>query len=81
MMTTTESKPNHTVKMIEISVNGRAVEIESEMTVEQMLDTVDVPPNYLAVEINAEVVPREHYTTHIVHSGDEIEVVTLVGGG
>ena len=51
------------------------------MTVEQMLDTVDVPPNYLAVEINAEVVPRERYTTHIVHRGDEVEVVTLVGGG
>ncbi len=81
MKTTIEPEPNQTVKMIEISVNGQAVEIESEMTVEQMLDTVDVPPNYLAVEINAEVVPRERYTTHIVHRGDEVEVVTLVGGG
>ena len=81
MKATSEPESNHTVEMIEISVNGQTVEIESEMTVEQMLDTVDVPPNYLAVEINAEVVPREHYTTHIVHSGDEVEVVTLVGGG
>lgn len=67
--------------MIEISVNGQAVEIESEMTVEQMLDTVDVPPNYLAVEVNAEVVPREQYTTAMVRAGDQVEVVTLVGGG
>ncbi|MEM1068096.1 MAG: sulfur carrier protein ThiS [Planctomycetota bacterium] len=67
--------------MIEISINGQTVEIESEMTVEQMLDTVDVPPNYLAVEINAEVVPREDYTRHIVRNGDHVEVVTLVGGG
>ena len=67
--------------MIEITVNGRHVEIEAPMTVEQLLDTVDVPPNYLAVEVNADVVPREAYTTTTVNAGDEIEVVTLVGGG
>ena len=67
--------------MISITVNGRQVEIESEMDVEQLLDTVDVPPNYLAVEVNAEVVPREEYGERVVKAGDEVEVVTLVGGG
>ncbi len=67
--------------MIQITVNGQSVEIESPMTVEQLLDTVDVPPNYLAVEINADVVPREQYTQRIVGPGDDVEVVTLVGGG
>ena len=67
--------------MIEITVNGQSVEIESPMTVEQLLDTVDVPPNYLAVEVNASVVPREDYTKTMVGSGDDVEVVTLVGGG
>ena len=67
--------------MIEITVNGQSVEIESSMTVEQLLDTVDVPPNYLAVEVNAEVVPREEYTTVVVGPDDDVEVVTLVGGG
>lgn len=67
--------------MIEVTVNGQTVKIESEMTVEHLLDSVEVPPNYLAVEVNQEVVPREEYTTHVVTSGDEVEVVTLVGGG
>jgi sulfur carrier protein len=67
--------------MIEITVNGRKVEIETSMTVEQLLDTVDVPPNYLAVELNAEVVPREQYSSQTVGPGDDVEVVTLVGGG
>jgi sulfur carrier protein len=67
--------------MIQITVNGRQVEIESAMTVEQLLDTVEVPANYLAVEVNADVVPREDYPTHLVSAGDEVEVVTLVGGG
>ncbi len=39
--------------MIEITVNGERVSIAEPMTVEQVLDTVEVPPNYLAVEVNA----------------------------
>ena len=66
---------------IPITVNGRAVEIESTMSVQQLLDTVDVPPNYLAVEVNGDVVPREDYADTMVDSGDDVEVVTLVGGG
>lgn len=67
--------------MIQITVNGQSVEIDSPMTVDELLDSVDVPPNYLAVEVNAEVVPREEYTSRIVETGDQVEVVTLVGGG
>lgn len=51
------------------------------MSVEQLLDTVEVPPNYLAVEVNGDVVPREQYADTIVNANDDVEVVTLVGGG
>jgi len=67
--------------MIEITINGRSTEIETAMTIEQLLDTVEVPANYLAVELNAEVVPREAYAQQWVRAGDDVEVVTLVGGG
>lgn len=67
--------------MINITVNGAAVQIESPMSVATLLVTVDVPPNYLAVEVNADVVAREDYAATMVQDGDEIEVVTLVGGG
>jgi len=66
---------------MDIKVNGESVSIAEPMTVEQVLDTVEVPPNYLAVEVNAEVVPREQYGCWMIHQGDELEVVTLVGGG
>lgn len=67
--------------MFEITVNGQPVSLAQPMTVEQVLDTVEVPPNYLAVEVNAEVVPREQYASRMIQPGDELEVVTLVGGG
>lgn len=67
--------------MIEISVNGQAVSVPNESTLEQVLELVDVPPNYLAVEVNAEVVPREEHASCVVQAQDQLEVVTLVGGG
>ena len=67
--------------MIRITVNGKDVELDSPMTVQQLLETTHVPPNYLAVEVNTDVVPREAYTDLMVQNGDQVEVVTLVGGG
>lgn len=67
--------------MIEITVNGKAVTIPESCTLDQVLKTVDVPPNYLAVELNGEVVPREQHATLMIRDRDQLEVVTLVGGG
>ena len=67
--------------MIQITINGKQVSLASSMTIERLLATVEVPPNYLAVEVNAEVVPREQHSQCLVADGDDVEVVTLVGGG
>jgi len=67
--------------MITVTVNGKPVLLDAAMTIKQLLDRVEVPPNYLAVEVNADVVPRELHDTAIVNDGDDVEVVTLVGGG
>lgn len=67
--------------MLNITVNGSPVEINEAMSIERLLKTVDVPKNYLAVEVNEEVVAKEDHGTVVVGDGDRIEVVTLVGGG
>jgi len=67
--------------MIHVTINGKPVTLDAPMTIEQMLNSVEVPPNYLAVEVNADVVPRELHGEKLVGDGDDIEVVTLVGGG
>ena len=67
--------------MIEITVNGELVSIPEKTSLKDVLEIVDVPPNYLAVEVNAEVVPREQHASLIIQEQDHLEVVTLVGGG
>ncbi|QDV12477.1 sulfur carrier protein ThiS [Rosistilla oblonga] len=67
--------------MIEVTVNGQAQQIEGPMSVAALLEIVEIPGPYLAVELNEDVVPREHHGDQQVAAGDRIEVVTLVGGG
>lgn len=35
----------------------------------------------IAVEINGDILPKCRYTDTILHDGDEVEIVSFVGGG
>jgi len=67
--------------MIHLTVNGKPEQIQRPMSVAELLRTVEVPQNYLAVEVNEQVVAREDHERVTVGEGDRVEVVTLVGGG
>lgn len=64
-----------------VTVNGKSHDVAEGTTVIQLLRTAGVPENYLAVEINDDLVPREQHAERTICPGDRIEVVTLVGGG
>lgn len=64
-----------------VHVNGRESQFPDGITIARLVQLADVPPNYLAVEVNEDVVPREQHDSHVLSDGDRVEVVTLVGGG
>ena len=64
-----------------VTVNGEPHDVPPQTTILQLIELADVPPNYLAVEVNADVVPRDQHATRELSEGDRVEVVTLVGGG
>lgn len=66
---------------LEITVNGEARTIPSGTTVAQLLAELGVMSRHCAVEVNLELVPRAQQAAHELAAGDQLEVVTLVGGG
>lgn len=46
-----------------------------------VIQTLELNPKYVAVEVNLELVPRDEHARHVLKDGDQLEVVTLVGGG
>lgn len=64
-----------------ITVNGQPRELDEGATVAQLLESLDLSPRQVAVEVNLELVPRARHAEHQLSEGDRLEVVTLVGGG
>ena len=66
---------------MQIKVNGESKELPSDQTIADLLASLELNPQQVAVEVNLDLVPRESHAEHKLSDGDEVEVVTLVGGG
>jgi thiamine biosynthesis protein ThiS len=66
---------------VKITVNGQAMELDAETTVEGLLDRLGVPRQYTAVAVNREVTPKSEYAAVKLGEGDRVEIVRPFGGG
>ncbi|MDF2567277.1 MAG: thiamine biosynthesis protein ThiS, partial [Oscillospiraceae bacterium] len=65
-----------------ITINGKEKEIEKEVTVKELLDTEQVEmQEYVTVQLNDEIIPRDSYDTTLVKEGSVIEFLYYMGGG
>jgi len=67
--------------MLSILVNGEHQMVEPDLTVAELLTSLKMNPRFLAVELNRRVVPRAEHNQTRIAANDQIEIVTLVGGG
>jgi len=66
---------------MQIKLNGKLESLEQTLTVEALLCRLDLDPKRVAVELNEDVVSRKLFSETKIHDGDQLEVVTFVGGG
>ena len=66
---------------IEVRVNGEPRQLGAGSTVASLVEERGHAPEVVAVERNRELVPRARHADVRLEAGDEVEVVTLVGGG
>ena len=64
-----------------IRVNGEERALPRPLTVAELLETFDLAPQRVAVEVNEDLVRRANFADTLVRDGDRVEIVTLVGGG
>jgi sulfur carrier protein len=63
-----------------VTVNGQPRELPEGTTVLQLIAQHDLTPQKVAVELNRRLIRAEKYET-VLKAGDEVEIVTFVGGG
>ncbi len=66
---------------MQFQVNGESRPLTGPQTIAQLLSELDVNAKHVAVEVNCELVPRTEHDAHQLADGDQVEIVTLVGGG
>ena len=67
--------------MVSIIVNGRVQQVDPGITVAALLEILKMNPKFLAVELNRKVIPRAEHRLTTLAPDDQLEIVTLVGGG
>jgi thiamine biosynthesis protein ThiS len=66
---------------MQIVLNGEAFETTAGGTIETLLQQLDISRERVAVEHNADIVPKADYEKQLLSDGDKIEIVHFVGGG
>ena len=64
-----------------IFVNGQETQVSNGHTAHDLLLDLGFERRPVAVEVNKEVIPRALLSDRLLREHDQIEVVTLVGGG
>ncbi len=64
-----------------VEVNGEPRELAPGSTISALLAVLGLGDRPVAVERNAEIVPRAQHASTPLAEGDRLEVVQFVGGG
>ena len=66
---------------IHIRLNGKERALEAGHTVTSLLESLELHPGMVVVELNRDILARDRYRDVEVADGDSIELVHFVGGG
>lgn len=66
---------------VRVLVNGAASTVARGTTVGQLLAQLGVAAARVAVEVNLSVIDRGRYEQQALAEGDQVEIVSFVGGG
>jgi len=64
-----------------LRLNGEKKEIQDGLSVAGLLESLQVEPARVAVEVNFKIIKKDAYRDHALNEGDEVEIVSFVGGG
>jgi thiamine biosynthesis protein ThiS len=66
---------------MKISINGKDTDYSGAPVLGELLRSLGIDPERVAVERNREIVSRAQMQTLGLAAGDELEIIRFVGGG
>ena len=66
---------------IKIFLNGELLEIESGLSISQLLINFEIDPGKIAIEKDLEIINPQDFNKIILTENSKIEIVHFIGGG
>jgi len=66
---------------MKITLNGEKKNVPEGITVLGLLESMNIPQERVAVELNLYIVKKNVYAATLVKEGDSLEVVSFMQGG
>ena len=70
-----------TTQALSIIVNGESRKLSEPLTLAQLITSLDLKPEQVAIELNQVVIRRASWDSTRLKHDDRIEIVHFVGGG
>ena len=64
-----------------IILNGENFLFDKSLTIDKLLKKNNISLQNIVIEINKEIITKSLWGKYELNSGDEVEIITAVGGG
>lgn len=68
-------------QIMEVKINGEKRTFDTSLTVSGLLDSLEINPQSVVVELNLQIVVRSKMDQEPIKDGDSVEIIKLVSGG
>lgn len=62
-------------------INGKDMNFKEGVTIEELLEKLDLDMDKVVVEVNLEIIAKEKYYEFVLDEEDKVEIISFVGGG
>lgn len=66
---------------MKLVINGEIKEFEEKITLEKVLESLNLKDKVMAAAVNMEIVKQNCWDSHLLCDMDKVELLDFVGGG
>jgi len=64
-----------------VVVNGEKHSFDKTLSLKELIEALSLNPKSVVVELNRNIIAKEHFDSIYLKDGDKLEIVHFVGGG
>ena len=67
--------------MAKIQLNGKKIKVSKDINIKDLVKKYRLDEKKIAIELNGEILPKNHFKKKKLKNNDKIEIVHFIGGG